>query len=225
MTICFILFLSFVNIPYTVAKSFDAPPKSTVKWVTKESSSYGLQLQVRRFESNSLSQQQVLDFYRRQWGDQGAETDAPPWKMIGTSDGNYFWNVQVQSTGRKSSWGYLSVSDIAGIAFGKKKMVVNMGEDFPKMSGSTVVNDFHQEDLGRSARTLLLQNDYTVSSNVSYYKNYYEGRGYTAVMNHSDDRNTNHVLLMSKIGKEVTMTIHTDGSKTNVVANEVKHGF
>jgi hypothetical protein len=211
---------------YALAKQgFDGPPKASMQWVSQETQAMGMQMQIRRFQSNTLSVEGVLAHYRKIWGDQSAETDMPPWKMIGTKRGGRFWNVQVQSSGRRSSWGYLSTSDLPAIAEGKKKLVLNQGQNFPKMAGSTVLNDFLQKDIGRKARTLLIENQFSVTSNTSFYREHYQNNGYAAVMDQANGRSSTHVLMLSKLKKEVTLTIQNSGGKTQVVVNEVEHGF
>ena len=82
--------------------------------------------------------EQVLAFYRGQWPDEFAESEMPPWKMIGSRQGDEFLNVQVQPKGTNKSWGYLSVSDLPK-RLDKKQYSLQMGKRFPMMSGSRTV--------------------------------------------------------------------------------------
>jgi len=210
--------------PVLAMSGFAGPPKAKVQWVSQNIKTLGLQMQIRRFETSSMSVEQVLQHYRNEWQEEAAETDNPPWKMIGTRSGDKFFNVQVQSSGRTSAWGYLSVSDLPAIADKKKPLEFNEGTGFPKMSGSHVVNDQKHNDYGRKARTLLIENSFSVASNATYYRQHYEAKGYAAITDFADTRKQNHVLLLNKGNTEVAVTIHRLNGKTQVVANEVKHG-
>jgi hypothetical protein len=203
---------------------FAGPPKAKVQWVSQNIKTLGMQMQIRRFETISMSDEQVLQHYRDKWQEQAAETDNRPWKMIGTRSGDQYFNVQVQGLGRHGAWGYLSVSDLPAIADRKKKLEFSQGAGFPKMSGSRVINDQKHSDYGRKARTLLIENSFSVSANAIYYRQHYAAKGFAAVTDFADTRKKNHVLLVNKDNTEVAVTIHRINGKTQVVANEVKHG-
>jgi len=231
----FIIFIIVVlcvhNNAWAKAK-FKAPPRSTVEWVSPESRVEGMELKIRRFEAVSLSVDDVLKFYRKEWKDLAAELDVPPWKMIGTKQRKEYWNVQIQKRAAGGVWGYLSVSDLPdlidqGKPFGANAEGVkgNGGQGFPKMSGSTVINDFAQRDIGRKGRTLLIQNDFSVSSNASFYRSHYENRGYRSTIDQGDSGRGSHVLFMNKGNEQVSVTINQLQGKTSITANEVSNGF
>lgn len=231
-----------VNIKYVIAFSltcftlsafagprFDPPPRATVEWVAPDTQAEGMQLQIRRFEVPSMTVEDVLKFYRQKWKELAAETELPPWQMIGTKQGGEYWNVQVQPRSDGGAWGFLSVSDLPDMIDKGKPIGSNAtkgtGKNFPMMGGSVVISDLSQKDIGSTGRTLLLENDFSVSSNANFYRNYYESRGYNTMADQADARANSHVLVMNKMNKGVSVTINKVEGKTSIVANEVKSGF
>ena len=208
---------------------FDAPPRATVEWVSPDGQIEGMQLAIRRFEVPSMTVDEVLQFYRRKWKDQAAEVEMSPWQMIGTKQQGEYWNVQVQAGANGGAWGLLSISDLPDMIDNDKPIGSNAkgnsGKRFPMMAGSSVVNDIAQRDIGSTGRTLLLQNEFSVSSNASFYRNYYQTRGYQAMVDHTDARAESHVLVLNKLNHGISLTINKLDGKTSIVANEVKNGF
>ena len=207
------------------SRGFVAPPNAKVEWVTPEVKTEGMQLKIRKFTALHMSVDGVLQFYRQKWEDEFAEVDMPPWKMIGTKQGKEYWNVQVQSGDSGGAWGYLGVSDLPGILEKGRELGGRKGKNFPKMAGSTVVNDNNYKDIGKKSRTLLLQNKFSVASNVSYYRNHYVNSGWNMVMDRSSQLDGGHVLYLSKGSESLGLIFSRRDKGTSVVANEVKHGY
>lgn len=207
------------------ASDFTAPPNAKLEWVTPDATTEGMQLRIRKFTAISMSVDDVLKFYREEWVDEFAEVDMSPWKMIGTKQGKEYWNVQVQAGASGGSWGYLGVSDLPEILEKGRTLGGKKGKGFPKMAGSTVINDNQYKDIGKQSRTVLLQNKFSVASNVSYYRNHYINNGWNAVMDRPSQLNGGHVLYLSKGSESLGMTFTRSDRKTSVVANEVKHGY
>jgi len=208
-------------------RGFEAPPKATVQWVSQSGKVEGMDLSIRRFEIHNMSVDDVLAYYEKKWKGKAAQSDLKPWKMIGTVRGKEYWNVQVQSRASGGSWGYLSVSDLPDVLKNKKPFGVEarQGKKFPSLTGSSVINDFSQDDVGKKGRTLLIQNESSVATNANYYRNYYVGRGYGVSMDQSDLRSASYVLVFNKLNESVSLAITRSGDKTSVVANEVIRGF
>lgn len=208
-------------------RKFDAPPQASVQWVSQSGQIEGMQLSIRRFEVSSMSVQDVLQYYHNKWKERAAETEMPPWKMIGTVAGKEYWNVQVQPRSGGGAWGYLSISDLPDVLKKKKPFgsEANSRNRFPAMAGSQIINDFQQKDVGKKGRTLLIKNDFSVSSNANYYRNYYQSRGYHVTTDQSDIRTGSYVMIFNKLNQSVSLAINQVDGQTNVVANEVTGGL
>lgn len=217
-------FLStFILFGVQASNDFPAPPDAKLTAVADKMHYEGMALQIRKFEVD-LTVEQVLAFYRVQWKGEFVEDDMPPWKMISSKQGDEFYTVQVQPNGAGSSWGYLGVSDLPrvlekrGAVGGKKKF-------FPMMSGSQIVNDMQQNDIGKRARTILITNRFSVDSNVQYYRDHYTGQGWSKVIDDSGEPGKSHVLMFQQGNKTVNLTIDRSDEKTNIVVNDVSNGL
>lgn len=222
-----ILLLGLLLMPGLIwaGKNFIAPPKAKVEWVAPDAKTEGMQLEIRKFTVLNMSMDDVLAFYREEWKDEFAEIEMPPWNMIGTKQDKEYWNVQVQARAGGGSWGYLGISDLPEILEKGRKLGGRKGKGFPQMAGSTVVNDNKYKDIGKKSRTVLLQNKFSVASNVSYYRNHYVNNGWHTVMDRSSQLNGGHVLYLSKGSESLGITFSRNDGKTSVVANEVVHGY
>ena len=150
---------------------FPGPPKANLYQVTESTTSLGLKLQIRKFETD-MEIDSVLNFYRNIWKDKYAESKMPPWNMIGIREGDEYWNVQIQEASGRGSWGYLSKSDLPEL-LDKKTFKMPSGKNFPMMSGSVVLDDQVSKDPGRTGRVLLIKNNFTPKTNHNYYRNYF----------------------------------------------------
>ncbi len=223
--IILILLGLLLNLSVYAGEDFPPPPRSSVGTVTNSTTVFGMNLAIRKFESFS-SIEEVVEFYKNLWGEGAyAETDMPPWRMLSSRQDDQLFNVQVQYGGSRDVWGYLSISDLPGkLDSGKYK--VRSGEGFPKMGDSQVINDQLSKDPGKTGRTLLLYNDFSPSANATFYKNYYNGKGWETVMSEATATGNKGYALHFRQGSEtVTVTINELNGKTSVVANEVSRSL
>jgi len=205
------------------AEDFPAPPKATLEEVAGSVTSMGMNLNIRRFQTDD-GVERVLDFYRARWGDEASESIMSPWNMIGKIVGEQYFNVQVQAAGN-GSWGYLSISDLPGKLM-EKSYAFPDGGNFPRMSGSTVMDDQISKDPGKDGRTLLISNTFSVKSNHDYYRSHYQNNGWRIVMDEqTEPRQAAYAMYMTKGADSVTLTIHRQGGQTMIVANQVKRGL
>lgn len=203
------------------APDFPAPPRAQVQWVSSNMVYNGRVMQVRTFNSR-LSAERVLQYYRNLWqdGEKGRpgyrETDAlQPWRIISRATEEYLLTVQVQQLGNDSK-GYLALSRMEDVLAPKPD---NLGDGFPMMRGSKVINDIATPDFGKDGQTLLIQNDYTVSGNANYYRNWYEGRGWQLDMEMTTSPGQQQVMAFSKGRKKVNLVITRQEGRTDIVAN------
>jgi hypothetical protein len=200
----------------TLALDFPNPPNSTITQVSQSTTTFGLNMEIRRFESR-LNKDKVIDFYSKRWKDTAAITLFDPWEMIGKVESKKFINVQVQN-GFAGSWGYLSISDLP-TAIEKNSIQAPTGAGFPSMSGSQVVSDQIHDDSIKTGRTLLLINNFSIASNGQFYRKHYQGQGWQLVADSEGSRLKGAAMTFTKGRKLLSLTINKVDSKTSVVAN------
>lgn len=200
---------------------FPVPPAATVTWVGDDIVWNGIPMSVRKFTS-SKSQLEIREFYKEQWkspvakGLPGFIEDVIPgaWLISRMEDG-YLMTVQIKTSG--STWGYLGITELDDISEAHEP-----GKGFPRMSGSEVMNEVKHNDPYRDARTVLLVNNYSVPSNVEYYRSHYEGHGWSVAMDQGDDSGSTHTLMLTNRGSEVSLTVVKTNQGSQIVANIVE---
>lgn len=172
-------------------------------------------------ELSSMEQPQaVLQFYRQRWkGNRFGSFEYPleGWTgAIATLDGQCFYTVQVRP-GSQGTRALLAVSGRRSLA-GR-----DPGAGFPKMTGSKVFNDLDHRDGPKTARTVMLANDYSVASNANYYREALMADGWVALVDRPVDtpRGRQHVMVMKRGLEEASLTMGQSGSGTAVIANIV----
>ncbi len=215
--------LALSGLVSAAAPDFPAPPDARVTTVSEASTVNGLPISIRRFEVKRPVEW-VLKYYRNRWqysareGVPGyLETEFGEWKMITRSEGDWFMSVQVQPDSFSSSWGHLALSNL------KRGSFKALGSGVPMMNGSKVLNDTPSSDPGRKARTVMLSNSFSVSSNATYYRDYYTGRGWQIAMDMPIANGKHHALLFKRGTAEAQLTLQPAGDGTAVVANFINH--
>lgn len=209
------------------APEFPPPPDSAVEWVAQDIEMNGNRTAIRAFHSKD-SIEKVVEFYRKEWR-RPPERDKPgfmetidaaPWYIITRIEDGYLLTVQVQvqKNDKNASWGYLSVSPLPK---NPDKKPAELGSSTPKMPGSHVLNEMKSNDPGKKANTLIIANEHSLGSNAAFYRNHYQGKGWTT----ETDLNSQDVqTLVFKTKRErVTIMLLKDGSETRVVVNSVKN--
>lgn len=200
------------------------PPKARVQQIASSTSAMGMQLSIRRFDT-AMPVEQVLAFYRARWDDY-RETDMSPWKMIGRLQDGHYLNVQVQADADGGSWGYLSIGDLPGRLARQESAPRLVKKSFPMMNGSTVLNEHVDRDQGRDARTLLISNTFSPSSNRRFYISHYETSGWSRLMDQTVSSSSGQYALYFQKGSDaVAVTILRKPGRTIVLANEVSQGL
>lgn len=222
-----VLFLLFSSVATARAPEFPSPPDSKVEWVGQDIEMNGIRTAIRAFHSRN-SIEKVVEFYRKEWrrpverNKPGyMETiDAAPWYIISRIEDGYLLTVQVQvqKNNKNASWGYLAISPLPE---DPEKQEVELGTSTPKMPGSHVVNEMKSNDPGKKANTLIIANTHSIGSNAAFYRNHYEGRGWTTETDF--DAQDVHTLVFKTRRERVTIMLLKDGSETRVVVNSVKN--
>jgi len=211
------------------APDFPPPPHAMVEWVGKNMEVNGIKSSVRSFHTYK-SIEKVVEFYRKEWkrpvskGMPGfMETiDSAPWYIISRIEDGYLLTVQVQvkKNDDSGSWGYLSMSPLPN-----KNSTNEMGNNTPKMSGSHVLSQVKSNDPGKKATTLIISNDHSVSSNVTFYRNHYQAKGWTAESDRDLGEGKSHTLVFKTRRNRITMMFMKDANSTKIVINSVTNSL
>ncbi len=235
LRLSFILLFTFLSTLLLAATpDFPPPPESVVEWVGKDLEVNGIKTAVRAFHTRK-SVEKVVEFYRREWKRPVAKDmpgymetiDAAPWYIISRVEDDYLLTVQVQvkKNDESGSWGYLSTSPLPD----KKKNNDNkrnnnnieLGKGVPKMPGSHILNETKSNDPGIKARTMIISNNHSVSSNVAFYRNHYQGGGWTVETDRDLGAGKIHTLVFKTKRNRITMMLMEDKKHTRVVINSV----
>ena len=205
--------------------TFPPPPKSIIGMLGDKTIVNGIPMQIRQF-STDRSLQQVIDFYRALWEDntdQGLpgysiSTALPPWTIISRIEEEYILTVQVTSDNKRRASGYLSMSPL------DPEQITQTGQDFPRMKGSTILNDIVSDDSGKNGRTLLLQNSNSIKSNANFYRNHYKRLGWEEITEIPPHSGKQQVLQFRRSNKHVTLVLKEQAGATTVTSQSVTEG-
>lgn len=205
---------------------FPAPPRSQVSSVSKDMVMNGIASEVRQFHSK-WNTEKIHKFYADEWkyldGEKPGFTESEamlPWRLITRVEDGYLMNVQYQPADDGGTWGYLSISRLPA-----KDARPDPDDRPPAMGRSHVMSSVRTEDVGQSGRSYVLRNDYSLASNVDFYRGYYERRGYAVQADRAVKRGHVHTLAFKNRLREVTIVITGTPRESQVVFNEVEHGL
>jgi hypothetical protein len=209
---------------------FPPPPQAVVEWVGKNLEVNGIKSAVRSFHTRE-SIEKVVEFYRREWKRPVAKDmpgfmetiDAAPWYIISRVEDGYLLTVQVQvkENDKSGSWGYLSMSPLPG----KNNSISELGKGTPKMSNSHVLSEMKSNDPGKKASTMIISNGHSVSSNVTFYRNHYQSKGWTVETDRDLGQGKVHTLVFKTRLNRITMMFVKDKEATRIVINSVTNSL
>jgi len=219
----------FFSIDVFAAPDFPAPPDAKVEWVGRNMQVNGIKSDIRIFFSKKTIEK-VVNFYREEWK-RPIDKDTPgyretiasaPWYIISRIEDGYLLTVQVQvkEDDDSESWGYLSKSPLP-----ENINIDDIGKGMPKMSNSRVLSEVKSDDPAKKATTMIIANDHSVSSNVNFYRNYYQSKGWTEESDQELDQGKNHALVYKTRRNRVTMMFMKDKNSTKIVVNNVTHSI
>jgi hypothetical protein len=197
-----------------------AEPKAKVQWVAPYMIYNGVQMSVKRFDSEHKPAD-VLAFYRQAWKAAGPaapqEYMAGQWQTIAAMRGKCFFTVQVQAAGNGST-GLLSATQPLD-----QPRVDDADRALPMMTGSTILNDIGHRDGGKEARTVLLRNGFSADSNADFYRQHLADQGWKVVASHAmtTKKGPGITLVMKRGVAEASLVITGNGRNTMVLANLV----
>lgn len=194
---------------------FDPPAWMEVSEVSGDMALSGLPTGVLHLAS-SRPAAAVLEHFRALWtcgsGEQRCrEAEMPPWRVLSRLTGKKLEFIQVRDLGPGAS-GYLALSEI-----GRRQM---RQPTLPMMQGSQVVNSVVTRDPGKKGQVMLLNNSYSVTSNGTFYKDYFVNQGWRQVT--EDQRVGSQVLVFHKGTEEAHLVISRQQGATQIVINLVQ---
>lgn len=181
----------------------------------------GLPSEVHSFEAGR-GLDELLRFYRQRWrtGNDGKPgyrvVTSESWYVISRLEGRYLLTVQARAKNTFVTEGFLAVADLNELENNDPSK-----ERIPKMAGSRVVNDTTSYDPGKKGRTLMIINNFSVSTNSTFYQDHYLDRGWGLLEN--QDFNGAQVLAFRRIGREAHLVIRDSGEGSVVVMNLVEN--
>jgi hypothetical protein len=195
------------------------PAKGTAVMVAPSMTYNGAPMQVMELRT-PLDVQEVLDFYRREWGAtrmRYREEDAQGWRIISTWDMPCFYSVQVKAD-TKGSLALLGVTRAPERASMRAR-----GSGFPMLPQSTVYNELGHDDGIKKGRTVILSNRYSPVANADFYRESFAREGWKISGQHPVParEGSGYLLLLKRGLEEQTVTISRQGDQTRVVANYV----
>lgn len=168
------------------------------------------------------SPENFLAFYRSKWVKPPKEGSPPfienqtaEWKIISRAENGFLIAVQVDAKNILVSNGMISIAQIEGELVESAR--VSRLPEYPKMPGSTVLQELTNHDPGKNALTVILENGHSAASNRTYYKNFYEHRGWVEIGMHGSGSKNADVLLLQKGPLETSFTFVSENAKTQIV--------
>jgi len=223
-----LLIFSPLQLAFAGPPDFPAPPGASVEWVGQNVEVNGIKSAIRAFHSKK-SIEDVVEFYRREWK-RPVEKDKPgfiesidaaPWYIISRIEDDFLLTVQVQvnKNDQAASWGYLSTSPLPST----NSKAPKLGKTVPKIPGSFVMQEMKSDDPGKKASTLIISNTHSVRNNADFYRQHYQGKGWTTETDRNLGKNEGHSLVFKSRRNRVTIMLLKDKDYTRVVVNSVKN--
>ena len=179
----------------------------------------GVNMGVIQFATDK-SVEDVEEFYRNEIGEIKA-SEFEQWKIISWIKRKYLYTVQMTKDDNLDKvHGYISVSPLPYLVKKNKLKNIELGRGFPKIAGSSVVNDIKAVDLNKHSRTLWITNKSSVESNLKFYKTHYLKKGWLLEHKTYDATRKVGALLMRKGSDEANLVFSNDSllKVTNVNA-------
>lgn len=218
-TSLFIVLVALAGSSVAARLPLPPPPDAKVAWIAKKIRLNGMDMQVRRFETDRHISE-VLDHYRELWADPAiegqpafGETAMGPWAILTREQDGLVLSVHA-AIKERGTWGYLGISNMPSMDREPK-----LGKKFPTMRRSAIINDMISDDVGAKGRTLLVSNEYSVSSNASFYRGHYESRGWTKLFDKPSKNGVGHVLAFRDGKLSANIVIRDEGGHTYITAN------
>lgn len=183
------------------AQSVPVPPHTQTAPVAKRIIYNGLEMHARVFQSK-LTQQQMVDFYKQQWGKKVAINSLQSSKIVGYLDGDDYVTVQVTPDGAGSK-GTIGVVTLPP----KDAPRPQLGKGLPQPFGTKVVNDISYPDDRTPARTVLMIDKLSPDQNGSWFRSRLIANGWKDANVNACQRGADHCVMEFSRGKSTMMFV------------------
>jgi len=181
--------------------------------VTKHMIYNGVEMRTLIFRSRQTTDQ-MLAYFRKQWGPKVVANDFEGWKILGHRDGDYYVTVQVRPDGEGSR------GDIGMTLIPEKRQKIELGHGVPRPDNTVVFNDIEYPDDDTAARTLAMVNKLSPQQNSAYYISKMRSDGWTNAGDNTCAAGVAGCLLNYERGKQrMTVAITRGDNHSNIVVN------
>lgn len=203
----------------TLAASWpDVPEPDGVQseWVSKDMIYNGLPMRISRFTS-SLPVSSIVSYYNREWPGQTVINEVGGKTVIGHAQGEHYVTVEVSAKGSGSQ------AQIGITRLLKRKPDTAAGADFPKPTGTQVINDITYLDT--PGRSLSMESTLSPFQTDAFYASRLPSEGWSRS---SGPAGCSMIALQcvvrySKGKQEMTMTFNRHEQGTSIVVNQTQH--
>ena len=202
---------------------FQAPPEADVETVAADMLLNGKQCRMVRFEVHA-TEDEVMTFYRAQFGRQHVENQVKDDRVIATRQGDYFVTVQLHSLDSRTVQGTVMTTLMAGRSEASA-VLVDTKRLFP--ADTQVVSTMQTGDAAKRSLMVIGVNRNSVRANRDHVVDTLAERGFrlTKQGGSSDDRNaTSMSLQLASPSEEASVTISDFGAYRSVVINRIQDG-
>lgn len=209
--------------PLAACPEFPVPDKAKVQVVAQQMSIGNVPMRILHLEI-AMPPAVILAYYRAKWAATAAipaavEYPLGPWQVIATRRGNCFYTAQLKPLGSNGTEGLLGVT-----APPPKTAVAR--DAVPMLPGSNVVNDIGHNDSGKTARTVLLTNQFSTLTNADFYQRNLTDQGWQVINRyHMDEPGRNGDVIVLRNGlRELSIVATRDAHNadtSNVLLNYV----
>ena len=203
---------------------FPAPRQAKVSSVAEDMTIAGRNMAVRAFVTDDTVED-VVGFYQDAWHEppvDGApgcaiEREAlAPWTLITRVENEYVMTVQVMEREPTGAFGFLALGRLPEPGVPPVAAAAP-----PSMQDSEVLSNITSRDAGKRAQTAMLANDKSVSSNVQFYRGYYQD--WRVDTDKEVTRGKMHALAFTRGREQVVITIQGGRDGSHIVLNSIKH--
>lgn len=169
--------------------------------------------------SSERSEQDLLGFYRKVWGEEFADTEFGPQRILAHRKDDYLLVVQILERDALGSRGTLSIAPL----FSRKlRPGEHLGAGFPLMPGSMVVSDIHAQDAGKASRTLVVSSKKSLPQTIAFYRQRFLQEGWQPLIIGGQElgeaRGGQQALVLNRAGEELNLAFSRVEDETFTVA-------
>jgi len=190
------------------------PANTDSVWVGKGIDHNGVKMDIMALSSHQSSDQ-LITFYRNLWESEGGQgesytlNEAGGYKVISKLEGNHNIVVQVRDGSKGDAEGFLSAIDITSLGR------ADSSDEFPALSNTLLISKTLSNDTGKSAVTRVMVNNYSVSSNVEFYRQRFEVDGWKRSF--VNEKGNSYMALYSRNNMTMEIAISKNPGRETVI--------